>query len=455
MTGARIVTQVFRKDFGISTTDLVTRWSTLSLSQIEQELAEGANAETLAHLFGEAELAEMQTVAASRSVRSPERREAVVFLPGLMASLLSSVRGVTSLLWINPAIFLNGQSLYLELDEAGAADRSPLIHAVPFATEKLCYLKTTLALHRQCLLFEFPYDWRRPIESNAELLHQALERWADGDPRRQFTLVGHSMGGLVLRTYLAIYPEQAQRRVKRVIVHGTPHFGAAGAVADLMLGNSMMAVAQQLNDANDLRRLTLNMPSAYQLLPPPRDLWTRPRPYPVNFDVYDARMWRLTGVRQDYLDAGKRFHELLANHDHPVEIVVIAGCHLETVTEVSLSFDAQERPHLTTTRVQEGPDSGDGTVPLWSAQLPGAPTYYIQHPHRYLSRHSEVIDATLDLIYGKTPSLPTTLPQPKSGLFGFRRPTGSPDAIAERLRARVANGTATEEDLQALYFMEP
>ncbi len=438
----------------MSTTDLLTRWSTLSLSQIEQELAEGANVETLARLFGEAELAEMQTVATSRSVRSPSQREAVVFLPGLMGSLLSSVRGVTSLLWINPAIFLEGQSHFLELNRAGTADGSPLIYSIPFATEKLCYLKTTLALNRQCLLFEFPYDWRRPIESNAELLHQAIERWADGDPRRQFTLVGHSMGGLVSRAYLATHPEEAKRRIKRVIMHGTPHFGAAGAVADLMLGNSMMAVAQRLNDHNDLRRLTLNMPSAYQLLPPPPTLWTRPRPYPVNFDVYDARAWRLAGVRQDYLDAGQRFHELLANHGHPVEMIQIAGCHLETVTEVALSFDAQETPRLTSTRVKEGPDSGDGTVPLWSAQLPGARTYFIQHPHRYLSRHSDVIDATIDLIYGKTPNLPTTLPQPQGGLFDWRGPSGSPDTIAERLRARIANGTATEEDLRALYFID-
>jgi pimeloyl-ACP methyl ester carboxylesterase len=437
----------------MNTTDLLTRWSTLSLSQIEQELATGAHEETLTQLFGGDELAELRAVAVSRSVRSLSQREAVIFLPGLMGSLLTSTRGVTTLLWINPAIFLNGQSRYLELNQDGTADSSPVIHSTPFATEKLCYLKTTMALHRQCTLFEFPYDWRRPIESNGELLHQAIEGWADGDPHMQFTLVGHSMGGLVSRAYLAAHAKSAKRRIKRVIMHGTPHFGAAGAVADLMLGNSMMAVAERLNNQNDLRSLSLNMPSAYQLLPPPRDLWVPDRPYPVDFDVYDARAWRLAAVRQDYLDAGRRFHELLASFDHPAEMIEIAGCHFETTVDVRRSLAADDQPRLQALRTNEGADSGDGTVPLWSTRLPGAVMYYIQHPHRYLSRNSDVIDATIDLIYGKTPNLPANLPTPRGGLFSRRGGAAPPDMVAERLRARIENGTATQDDLEMLYFL--
>jgi pimeloyl-ACP methyl ester carboxylesterase len=436
----------------MNTSDLLHRWSTLSLDDVQAELDAGQNILAAEQLYGAEEVAAMRTGEETRSVSG--QREAVVLLPGLMGSLLSSVRGAITQLWLNPGLILKGQSRYLELNQDGTADGSPNIHTVATGAEKLCYLKPALALNRACLLFEFPYDWRLPIEVNGQQLGEALERWADGDDHMQFTLVGHSMGGLVSRAYVAQHPEQAKRRVKRVIMHGTPHFGAAGAIVDLMEGNRMMAIASALNKNNAVRRFVLNMPSAYQLLPAPPDIFPSDRPYPANFDVYDARQWRLDGVRQDYLDAGRRFHELLADFDHPVETIQIAGCHLETKVDVALNFDATGRPSLQVITQREGPDSGDATVPLYSARLPGAQIYYIQEVHRYLSRNDQVIQATIDLIYGRTPNLPTELPRPKGGFLGLFRDVGAPEDQAERLRQRLADGVATEQDLEKFYFLD-
>jgi pimeloyl-ACP methyl ester carboxylesterase len=436
----------------MSTTDLLSRWSTLSLDEIQHELDAGQNLLAAEQLFGADQVAEMRANEETRSLSSA--REAVVLLPGLMGSLLASVRGVITPLWLNPGLMLKGQSRYLELNQDGTADASPNILTVATGAERLCYLQPALALNRECILFEFPYDWRLPIQVNGDLLGQALERWADGDPAMQFTLVGHSMGGLVSRAFVARHPEQAKRRVKRVIMHGTPHFGAAGAIADLMEGNRMMALASALNKNNAIRRFVLNMPSAYQLLPAPPDLFPSHRRYPANFAIYDAREWRLEGVRQDYLDAGQRFHELLADFDHPVETIQIAGCHMETKVDVTLGFDERERPSLQILTQSEGPDSGDATVPLYSGVLPGAQMYYVQEIHRYLPRNKQVIQATIDLIYGRTPHLPTQLPQPQGGFLGLFRSVGDPEAEAERLRQRLADGVATEQDLEQLYFLD-
>jgi pimeloyl-ACP methyl ester carboxylesterase len=269
----------------------------------------------------------------------------------------------------------------------------------------------------------------------------------------QFTLVGHSMGGLVSRAYLASHRADAQRRIKRVIMLGTPHFGAAGAVADIAMGNRMMAIAAKLHEGNDLRSMALNMPSAYQLLPAPRDLFTPDRPYPADFDPYDADAWQLPGIRSDFLEAGRRFHELLANHDHPVELIQIAGCHVETTVDVQRRAHPDGRPDFQVVRKDKGPDSGDGTVPLWSAQLPGATIYYVQDVHRYLPRNSEIVRATLDLIHGQAADLPTVLPEPKSGLFQWRGTGGSVEQQAEELRQHLQEGNVSEEDLELLYFM--
>ena len=435
----------------MTTTDLLTRWSALSLEEIESELQAGAQLETAEQLFGVEDVAEMRAIAASRPVAG--RREAVVLLPGLMGSLLSSIRGLTALLWINPGLVARGQSRYLELNQEGTGDGSPLISSVPSGLEKLCYLKMSLALRRAALLFEFPYDWRRPIEFNAGLLGQAIERWADGDAGLKFTLVGHSMGGLVARAYLALSPDLAEQRVARLITLGTPHFGAAGAVSDIMLGNRMMAIATRLNEANQMRRLIMNLPSVYQLLPAPPELFPAGRPYPADWDLYDASQWRLQGVRQDYLDGGRRFHELLARSTAQVETSQIAGCHLETTTDVRRAWGAGEQPQMEVIRQEEGPDSGDTTVPLWSARLPGAAVYYVQQVHRHLARDREVIQATLDLIHGEKPRLPAALPPRKAGILGSFRSAGPPEAAAERLRANIATGALDENDLAELYFL--
>ncbi len=436
----------------MDTTELLARWSTMSLKEIEAELQARENEAAAEQLLGSQEVSEIRDVETRRAPAGPP--EAVILLPGLMGSLLTSIRGVTSLLWLNPLLILEGNSRYLDLNQDGTSDGSPMVHAVPLSLEKLTYLKMAVKLRRESLLFEFPYDWRLRIEKNAEYLAAAIETWADGDKAMQFTLVGHSMGGLVARALVNGDRDRARKRIKRVITLGTPHFGAAGAVSDIMLGNRMMAIASALNDNNDMRRMLSTFPSVFQLLPAPPDLFPHDRHYPVNFDVYSEQAWRMASIRQEYLDGGKRLHELLAGDDHPVPTVQIAGCHLDTIVDIERQFESGDKPKLNIIREKTGSDSGDATVPLWSARLPGAAMYYVQEVHRDLPKNGDVIDAVIDLAYGRVPDLPTTLPQPDGGFLGFRPVTGSPEMEAEKLRQRIEAGTATEEDLQMLFFLD-
>ncbi len=431
----------------MNTNDLLTAWSMMSLEEIETRLESGIDDAAAEQFFGAKEMAEMQSL--SREPQARGLREAVVLLPGVMGSLLSSIRGVTTLLWINPLLFLRGQSSYLELNDAGTHDRVPAVDAVPIGLEKMTYTKIGLSLRRKTDLFEFPYDWRRPIAWNAALLHECLERWAGDNPNRQFTLVGHSMGGLVSRAYLARYPQASQRRVKQVIMHGTPHFGAAGAVANLIHGNSMMSLAAKLNKKNVTRQLLLNMPSVYELVPAPRDLFPSHRPYAANWDLYNAGEWELEGLRQDYLDAGAGFHRLLAESDPQVQITQIAGCNLSTIVDMQRSFGPDGESVYNSLGKEDGPDAGDGTVPLWSAVLPGATMYYIEEVHRDLPKNKQILRATLDLIHGQPPDLDTSIPGRRAIV---KRDVAPPEVDAEGLKQRIETGTATEKDLEQLFF---
>jgi pimeloyl-ACP methyl ester carboxylesterase len=430
--------------------ELLSRWSVLSLDEIEEEIEAGVSEDAIEQLLGSDELAELQSITAMPKSRG--MREAVVLLPGFMGSLLSSIRGTTTLMWINPLLFLKGQANLLELNHQGTRDANPGVDIVPIGSEKFCYLKMSLTLNRHVDLYEFPYDWRRPIEHNGDVLHGYIERWAADNPEQQFTLVGHSMGGLVSRAYMARHTGDAEKRIKRLIMLGTPHFGTAGAVENMILGNSMTAVVGKLNNKNDLLSLVRNMPSVYRLLPAPKSLFPTSRPFPVNWDLYNASDWQVNGIRQDLLDDGKRFHELLASVKPQVEIIEIAGCHIETVVDFHQFFDENERSYFEATRVEEGPDSGDATVPLWSAQLPDAKIFYTQEVHRDLPKRKSLIEAALELIHGGTPELPTELPPRKPGLL-VRDTLLEVDVEAQKLREGIENGTASAEELSSLYFL--
>ncbi len=70
---------------------------------------------------------------------------------------------------------------------------------------------------------------------------------------------------------------------------------------------------------------------------------------------------------------------------------------------------------------------------------------------RYLPRNKQVIEATLALIHGGTPDLPTRLPPAARDLVPAVE-LEPVDVAAEQLRQRLEQGTATEEDLAQLYF---
>ncbi|HSJ57778.1 MAG TPA: alpha/beta fold hydrolase [Anaerolineae bacterium] len=445
----------------MNTNELLFQWSNLSLAEIEARLqaprprggpvASEDAGDAVDHLFGPEEAEELRSLASAPRPRGI--RPAAVFLPGIMGSQLASVRGVTRLLWINPLLFLHGECSYLELSDDGSRDRQPQIEAVATGLEKMTYVKTGLALRREVDLYEFPFDWRRPIESSADLLHRTLERWAGGDPAKQFTLIGHSLGGLVSRAYLALHPRAAEQRVARLIMYGSPQFGATQTIQNLYEGNRMMDIAGLLNGDNDTRHLLLNLPSVYQILPAPPDLFPSHRPYPADWDLYDAAAWRLEGIRQDYLDLARRFHELLSRRQEAaqVEIVQFAGCHVQTLVEVQHRFTHGERLELAPIWIDEGADSGDGTVPLWSSILPGATIYYVQDQHRALAKNRDVLRGTLDVIHDGHARLPTELPEPERGWLRRDAPVPA-DVEAAHLRLRLELGSADEEDLSKLFF---
>lgn len=135
--------------------------------------------------------------------------------------------------------------------------------------------------------FTFAYDWRQEIATvTAPLLAQELDKYArlhearTGLPAAEtkFILVGHSMGGLVARTFLSENPEWATR-ISAMYLVGTPNLGSVKAIKTLVIGpgglkeNAITFPASLLNllpssvDANLTKLVAVTRPSLYELLP--------------------------------------------------------------------------------------------------------------------------------------------------------------------------------------------
>ena len=95
----------------------------------------------------------------------------------------------------------------------------------------------------------FTYDWRRDLIESVRRLDEQLERLADawGDPDMRFNLVGHSMGGLLLRYYLRYGTAEpipgapvtwaGAKRVASAVLIATPNAGTILALDGLLNGN--------------------------------------------------------------------------------------------------------------------------------------------------------------------------------------------------------------------------
>jgi pimeloyl-ACP methyl ester carboxylesterase len=371
-----------------------------------------------------------------------------VLLPGIMGSLLQSVEGLTESLWINPLTFTRGHINLLDMAEDGESDADRRVRIVATGLEMVAYAKISLALRQRANLFLFPFDWRQDMRICARGLHQALTRWTAANGHRRFTLVGHSLGGVVARTYLALYPEPAERLVERVILVGSPAYGVISSVRILAAGNNLTQLARIIHPGNEGVRLARSVTSLYQLLPPPPKLFPAGTEYPCDFDLYDATVWGKPGIRQNSLNRSRALYQLLAASSPQIPIVQIAGYDVATPVALRGTPDA-----LGPVVESHGPNSGDGDVPLWSATLPGAQMYYVRLPHRKLQKDRQVLRALLDLAHGGDANLPRQMMPSLGPVVAAAPPILNMDAEAERLRAALESGSATARDLEKLYLL--
>lgn len=216
----------------------------------------------------------------------------------------------------------------------------------------------------------FPYDWRRDLFDTASALAAALDG-AHAAGASQISLVAHSMGGLICRLLLEADTWKDRPwfdSIEQFIAVGTPHLGAP-----LALGRILGVDAALGLSGEDFAWLANNeaFPSAYQLLPAPGEAacWNQADPGLASLDIYDPEVADALGLSVTLLGRAKAVHDVLGVGNAPVGVryFFFAATGHRTPTRVNVFRGENGIILADQTVLSRTLDSGDGTVPMFSA----------------------------------------------------------------------------------------
>ena len=214
----------------MNTTDPVERFLDAPLEERIRLVRDGVEDEPLKAYFGEEAFREYKSLALATPSRELqhlgiETPPNLVFVPGVMGSqLMSNTKG--GVWWIDARTarqHLND----LRLGPDGTTDANPDNEIVPFNTDPQYEAFRSAVLKRDDFGHRvFPFDWRKPLtESTLGLRNLVLAMRAENGGK-EVHMIGHSMGGLMIRSTLREYGQDLWPALGRVVFMGTPHYGA-------------------------------------------------------------------------------------------------------------------------------------------------------------------------------------------------------------------------------------
>jgi hypothetical protein len=350
-----------------------------------------------------------------------------IFIPGIMGSRLIRTRpdGSTKVIWgKNQGIFASPDR-ELEYGENDKVEAKVMDEYFVLDTSFDVYGKAIDALRYMDLsaggnnVRPFAYDWRQSNAKSARDLAAWFCANKDEFEKRPLVLLAHSMGGLVLKSWLKnIYDAEGCTvgekfanwvKVKKIFFLGTPHYGAPKAVTafadiysilvdrDDSTLNRIIGNIDAKTMSSSINAYGATFPSAYELLPivNTNKCFKDPGwPFPVSvkqangvvhndIDLFDETTWGLfkwPKILSADIDRARfvkdRLPKLLESAksflcdigrfrpDLKFDVVRLSGEQRSTICSVTIS---QPAVGGTATVKPEFCQEGDGTVPKWIA----------------------------------------------------------------------------------------
>ena len=363
--------------------------------------------QALSDHFGPEKLERLQRLAdrvrSARHKREPLRGN-IIFIPGIMGSELTVTDdGDDDVVWVSFLKLIWGGINKLRLAKDGVQEADSTLRVRPSGLDKDSYAETILWLKAYWNVEPFAYDWRKDLDQAAEGLKSLVETKFKDQPVH---LVGHSMGGLVSRNFIRLYPKvwKAMSEPKKVqggrlIMLGTPNYGSYAIVQAMVAKDRLvkwLAAADLRHDLDEVLDVLNGFVGSYQLLPSPAKL------PPSEQGLYDRVAWGGYPIVPAHLQRARKFHADLdtAATTDPERMTYIAGCNRETLTGVTINGPGLFEFGTTL--------KGDGRVTHALGLLPGVSTYYVDEIHGDLQKHAQVLEGIDEILRtGKTGALAT------------------------------------------------
>lgn len=312
-------------------------------------------------------------------------RPTVFLLPGIMGTHL---RRDQLRIWVH----------YMELAAGGLYDlkiQDENIH--PDGLHDPSYADLAEFLSRKDYnVIPWGFDWRKDLTQSADLLAKAIQERLDDEDQRQIkapvSFIAHSMGGLLLRTTFAKYPDLYKRLAGRshfrVLLLGVPLEGS-WAIARVLAGRDRLIQKVALLDLVHSKKALLSVISSYpgflQLLPHKDekihrffDYWKQnPDEYPPLPEDAQGYLKALQELQEGILWDPQVFKYIAGKDDQTPDDILIEGGKLQ---------------------VRATPE-GDGRVP-W-ATIPKAleeATYFVPVSHGDIPDHQPAFEAFAELL---------------------------------------------------------
>lgn len=417
--------------------DAIDRFLTAS-SKDRLAMVKRGEAENLRTYLGPEVFGDYERLAARWSEHLSGRSPNLIFVPGIMGSLLKS-DGLGGVWWIDVRTRQHLDDLRLSPD--GTEDANPKHKVVPCTTDPSYEGFLTAVLEQDAFAHEVhPYDWRKPLAASAAGLRDHILRMNERNGGDAVHLVAHSMGGLLVRATLARFGDELWPKLGKVVFLATPHYGSqaiGGYLKNHFWGFEMMSVLGRYLGRETFRSLW----GALSLLPAPRGIYPGTResdapqwssgdpkdPYPhpcCNFDLYQAEAWELglkpeeTKRLQAVLDAASAFHrELYLHHSKlPQELrdrmLMIAGVGYKSLFRLAWKdrlFGLWEHMDKVTSREPGNAHrDGDGRVPVASSSLEDVTLRFVKGIHAGVPNIPAVYKDVFRWLAGKKLELPDT-----------------------------------------------
>ena len=303
----------------------------------------------------------------------------------------------------------------------------------PFASYYGKVIKFLAQTHR---VAPFPYDWRLPVEKEADRLADEVKR--EFDEAKQYNMpvriLAHSTGGLVARAMIVRH-ESLWRDVcsvpgARMVMLGTPN-GGSHAITELLVGQSStlrkLALLDIKHNTEDLLGIISRFPGLLAMLPVDNredyfsvETWK-------NYHEKAGSGWVLP--TETDIAGAREFRQLVESVPvDPKCMVYVAGCADVTIAEMFLDTK-EETPQikfLATAR-------GDGRVTWDSGIPPGVPTWYMNVEHGDLAAHEDAFPALGELLsQGATSLLPQGAPISRAAATLFPMPPAADELYPDR-----------------------